>query len=50
MITENDQVLYMENERFAVPELLFNPSDIGVYPLLAPPPSFPLDGFLLLLL
>jgi actin-related protein 6 len=26
---EDEQVLYMGNERFAGPELLFNPSDIG---------------------
>ncbi len=24
-----DQILYMNNERFTVPEVLFNPSDIG---------------------
>ncbi|XP_015748134.1 PREDICTED: actin-related protein 6-like [Acropora digitifera] len=27
---ENEQVLRMNNERFAVPELLFHPSDIGI--------------------
>ena len=26
---EEEQVLFMGNERFAGPELLFNPSDIG---------------------
>lgn len=26
---EDDQILPLENERFSVPELLFNPSDIG---------------------
>ncbi|CAG8505580.1 11341_t:CDS:2 [Acaulospora colombiana] len=26
----DEQVLYMNNERFAVPEILFNPSDIGM--------------------
>ena len=29
IITETDQILYMENERFSIPEVLFNPSDIG---------------------
>jgi len=29
---EEEQVLYMGNERFAGPELLFNPSDIGQSP------------------
>lgn len=28
--SEFDQILYMSNERFTVPELLFNPGDIGV--------------------
>ena len=27
--SESDQILYMSNERFTVPELVFNPSDIG---------------------
>jgi len=27
--SDSDQILYMSNERFTVPELLFNPSDIG---------------------
>ncbi|XP_058961262.1 actin-related protein 6-like [Pocillopora verrucosa] len=27
---ENEQILRMNNERFAVPELLFHPSDIGI--------------------
>ncbi|KAG0343965.1 Actin- protein 6 [Podila humilis] len=29
-IDEDEQVLTMNNERFAVPEILFNPSDIGM--------------------
>lgn len=28
---ENEQILRMNNERFAVPELLFHPSDIGIH-------------------
>jgi hypothetical protein len=28
-IDEEEQVLWMSNERFQGPELLFNPSDIG---------------------
>lgn len=28
-LAETDQVLYMNNERFLVPELLFRPDDIG---------------------
>jgi hypothetical protein len=27
----NDPVLYMSNERFTVPEVLFHPNDIGEY-------------------
>ena len=27
---EGEQIIRMNNERFAVPELLFNPSDIGI--------------------
>ena len=27
--SDSDQILYMSNERFTVPELIFNPSDIG---------------------
>eukprot|EP01038_Epipyxis_sp_PR26KG_P007849 gene7849-10657_t len=30
MLTSDDQVLMMESERFSVPELLFNPNDIGI--------------------
>ncbi|KZS97377.1 actin-like protein Arp6 [Sistotremastrum niveocremeum HHB9708] len=30
IITDSDQILYMENERFSVPEVLFRPSDIGM--------------------
>ena len=30
IITETDQILVMNNERFTVPELLFRPDDIGV--------------------
>jgi actin-related protein 6 len=29
IVTDNDQVLVMNNERFTVPELLFRPDDIG---------------------
>lgn len=29
-ITADDQVLLMNNERFSVPELLFNPQDVGL--------------------
>lgn len=29
MVLDSYQVLYMENERFTVPEVLFNPNDIG---------------------
>jgi len=28
--SDSDQVLYMQNERFSVPELIFTPSDIGI--------------------
>ena len=28
--SEGEQIIRMNNERFAVPELLFNPSDIGI--------------------
>ncbi|KAF8583586.1 Actin/actin-like protein [Ramaria rubella] len=28
--SDSDQILYMSNERFTVPELIFNPSDIGL--------------------
>jgi actin-related protein 6 len=31
--SDSDQILYMSNERFTVPELIFNPSDIGQYNL-----------------
>jgi len=31
IITETDQILVMNNERFTVPELLFRPDDIGAY-------------------
>jgi actin-related protein 6 len=30
-VLEEEQVLIMGNERFAGPELLFNPSDIGAH-------------------
>ncbi|KAF8886226.1 actin-related protein Arp6 [Gymnopilus junonius] len=30
IITETDQILVMNNERFTVPELLFRPDDIGI--------------------
>jgi actin-related protein 6 len=30
ILSDTDQVVVMENERFAVPELLFRPSDIGM--------------------
>jgi hypothetical protein len=36
IITETDQILVMNNERFTVPELLFRPDDIGrctIFPL-----------------
>lgn len=29
-ITEDEQVLSMERERFCIPEILFRPSDIGI--------------------
>ena len=29
MVTETDQILVMNNERFSVPEILFRPDDIG---------------------
>ena len=29
ILTDSDQLLLMENERFTVPEVLFRPSDIG---------------------
>lgn len=29
-MTETDQILVMNNERFAVPEILFHPDDIGI--------------------
>ena len=29
IIAETDQILFMNNERFAVPEILFRPDDIG---------------------
>ncbi|KAF8495084.1 actin family [Gautieria morchelliformis] len=28
--SDSDQILYMSNERFTVPELIFNPNDIGL--------------------
>jgi actin-related protein 6 len=31
-MVETDQILVMNNERFTVPELLFRPDDIGMYP------------------
>jgi actin-related protein 6 len=30
MVTETDQILVMNNERFSVPEILFRPDDIGL--------------------
>lgn len=30
IVTESDQILIMNNERFAVPEILFRPDDIGL--------------------
>lgn len=30
MISETDQILLMNSERFAVPEVLFRPDDIGI--------------------
>lgn len=30
IVTENDQILVMNNERFCVPEVLFRPDDIGL--------------------
>jgi actin-related protein 6 len=30
ILTDSDQILLMENERFSVPELVFRPSDIGM--------------------
>src|SRR5260221_10275933 len=30
-VTDTDQILIMNNERFTVPELLFRPDDIGKY-------------------
>jgi Actin len=45
-IREDQQVLVLGNERFAVPELLFTPSDVGIYPYAYPfpwiYPPFPL--------
>ena len=32
-LNENCQTLTMNSERFAVPEILFRPTDIGKYPL-----------------
>jgi actin-related protein 6 len=29
-LSATDQVLFMENERFTIPELLFRPDDIGL--------------------
>lgn len=29
ILSDSDQVLFMNNERFAVPEILFRPNDIG---------------------
>ena len=29
-VAEDEQILVMNNERFTVPEILFNPSDIGM--------------------
>jgi Actin len=31
IVTETDQILVMNNERFAVPEILFHPDDIGIF-------------------
>lgn len=31
IVTETDQILVMNNERFAVPEILFHPNDIGIF-------------------
>jgi len=33
IIADTDQILLMNNERFAVPEILFRPDDIGWCPL-----------------
>jgi actin-related protein 6 len=30
IVTETDQVLVMNNERFSVPEVIFRPDDIGM--------------------
>jgi actin-related protein 6 len=30
-VTESDQILVMNNERFTVPEILFHPDDIGMF-------------------
>lgn len=30
-LEESEQILYMTNERFSVPELIFNPTDIGIF-------------------
>ena len=32
ILSDVDQVLVMNNERFSVPELIFRPDDIGRYP------------------
>ncbi|EGN93982.1 hypothetical protein SERLA73DRAFT_189133 [Serpula lacrymans var. lacrymans S7.3] len=29
-VSESDQILFMENERFSIPELIFRPDDIGL--------------------
>ena len=29
VLSDADQILYMNNERFTVPEIVFHPSDIG---------------------
>ena len=30
MLTEENQIVRMTNDRFSVPEVLFNPADIGI--------------------
>ena len=42
-VQESYQILYMNNERFSVPEILFRPDDIGIY-IHAQAVSFGVEG------
>jgi len=45
IVVEEEQLLHMNNERFTVPEVVFNPSTIGSsFPLLPPSSFLPLES------